>query len=393
MSDDLKPLLRGAGLSSADCDRYVALLTENGFENEKLLRRATLEDLTRIGIDRVGHAKAVISAATRLQRTKTAKRHAFYVSHDKVDSGTEASMVVDAASLRFSDKPAFIDSDHRYLKQPDEFLGAMLASNFCVILLTPRYLSNPQCLAELVWAVQTDTPICVIHLERLGLPRIDEAMVPRVIAETTALLSPADWSKLNKMNIFVDQVHLSLLAILQNGRERLVFQPHESREVRAGFFSSLWRIMGEIAAAETGAEVFAIDERVDVRWRKGERWYSGRVSFIAANGTYSIEYDDGDRESGVTAEYMQRHRRPPVVRYQQDERVEARWRRRNVYFPGRVVAIYENLEAYDIVYDDGDIEFRVSYELMRKVNAEPPAAPPLPAVLPQLPIVQGNAPH
>src|SRR4051794_39310947 len=109
MSDELKQVLQSAGINSADTDRYVAILAEHGYENEKLLKRATLEEIVSIGITKVGHAKAVFSALNRLQRVKIPKRRAFYVSHDKIDAGTEASMLVDAATLRFTDKPAFVD--------------------------------------------------------------------------------------------------------------------------------------------------------------------------------------------------------------------------------------------------------------------------------------------
>jgi len=367
MSDDLKLLLQSSGLTEEDSERYSGLLLHNGFENEKLLRRLKLDDLIRLGINRLGHAKAVFNALGRLQRVKIPKRHAFYISHDKVDAGTEASMLVDAAIIRFADKPAFIDSDHKHLRTTDDYLGALLASNFCMILLTPRYFTNIQCLAEMVWAVQTETPVCVVHIDRMGLQRVPESITNLDLEGIFTLLQQSEWLKLEKMNISPEDVFHAIATVLHTARHDLVFQPHETRESRQAFFSLLWRYMGELASAEAGAQVYALDQKVDVRWRKGERWYSGKVTYIAPNGTYSILYDDGDRETGVTTDYMQLHRRPPVVEFQQDERVEARWRKRSVFFPGRAVVAHPNQGTYDIVYDDGDIEFRVSYELMRKV--------------------------
>ena len=368
MDEDIKQAFLAAGLSQADTDRYSAQLSSAGYDTDVLLRSLTARDLQNLGLNKPGHINAILSAALKLQRVKVLKRHAFYISYDKVEAGTEAAMFSDAAAVRFSDKPAFIDTDHKYLRSWEEYKSAMIASNFCVVLLTPGYLTNSQCLAELVWAHQTNTPLCTITIERQGLARANVSFIDDdSIDSVNNLLSASEWAKLEKMEIFAYQVRSALLWAFLNYRDSLTYYPHESREIRSAFFGMLWRFLGELAAAEAGLQVFTLDQRVDVRWRKGERWYSGRVSYIAPNGSYSIQYDDGDRETGVTAEYMQRHRRPPVVVFQQDERIEARWKRRTAYYPGRVVAVFEHLDAYDIVYDDGDIEYRVSYEMIRRL--------------------------
>jgi len=304
---EFKQSLQRAGLTPEDAEQYLQLLMENGFENEHLRRALTMEDLAIMGVKRIGHAKAILSAVKKIQRIKVPKRHAFYISHDKMDAG-----------------------------------------------------------AELVWAVQTDTPICIVRVERLGLGSVHESLI--LSGNVLSFLSPSDWAKLESMNIVSDQVHSAMSILFQGSRSSLVFQPHEMRETRAGFLLQLWRYMGAIAASEAGNQVYALDEAVEVRWRKGGKWYPGHVSEIAPNGTYSISYDDGDTENEVTAEFMRQRVRAPVVVYEQDERVEVKWKRRESYFPGRVVAVYEHLNAYDIVYDDGDIEFRVRYEMMKKLN-------------------------
>jgi hypothetical protein len=276
-------------------------------------------------------------------------------------------MFADAAALRFADKPAFIDADHRYFRSLENFREALLASNFCLVLLTPRYFLNAHCLSELVWAYQSDTPICVVEIDRIGLEPVDKTIAERPLI---SFLPEPELLKLGKWNIDFEDVQSALQRTLQPVGRPLVFQPHESREMRMAFFSTLWRYLGEMAASEAGTQIYAIDQRVDVRWRKGERWYTGRVSFIAPNGTYDILYDDGDRESGVTPDFMKHHQRPPIVIFRPDDRVEAKWKRRNTYFSGRIVAVHEDVNEYDILYDDGDIEYNVSYELIRRFREE-----------------------
>ena len=373
MNDDLKRALENLGMSPEISEIYVSLLFEHGFENEKICRSITLEDLKQIGIQKLGHAKVILFALRKLQRIRVQKRHVFYISHDKVDAGTEASMFVDAASLRYADKFPFIDSHHKHLKTPQDFMTAMLASSFCVILLTPRYIRNPQCLCELTWAQATGTPICVVKIDRLGLEKVETSFTLETVHQ---LLSSSDWERLERLEISPKDVFENLNLTLSENQTSLVFQPHESREIRQSFFTLLWRYAAEISINEainsgvgvsSSDQVFALDQQVDVRWRRGVRWYTGKVADVASNGTYTIQYDDGDRETGVTPDCIQRHCRPPIIQFQQDEKVEARWKKRNVFFPGRVVAVHEAMDLYDIVYDDGDIEIRVSYELMRKV--------------------------
>lgn len=60
--------------------------------------------------------------------------------------------------------------------------------------------------------------------------------------------------------------------------------------------------LGATAQAPTPAAAvatkFKLGDKVEARWHGGS-YYKGTVAAIAADGTYSINYDDGDKETGV----------------------------------------------------------------------------------------------
>jgi hypothetical protein len=53
-----------------------------------------------------------------------------------------------------------------------------------------------------------------------------------------------------------------------------------------------------------GAHVYSgkVGDAVDARFNGKSRWFPGRVSAVNENGTYGIEYDDGDTESALESE-------------------------------------------------------------------------------------------
>lgn len=49
---------------------------------------------------------------------------------------------------------------------------------------------------------------------------------------------------------------------------------------------------------------FKPGDRIEARWKRGSLWYPGRVGTVNADGTYAVEYDDGDREPRVGPELV-----------------------------------------------------------------------------------------
>ena len=52
------------------------------------------------------------------------------------------------------------------------------------------------------------------------------------------------------------------------------------------------------------AEVFAAGDRITVRFNGGDDWFNGRVAKVNNDGTYDVDYDDGDEETHVVADLM-----------------------------------------------------------------------------------------
>ena len=89
------------------------------------------------------------------------------------------------------------------------------------------------------------------------------------------------------------------------------------------------------------------------------------------DGTYDIEYDDGDTERRVRKSLVRKvggdSKRKSKSKYDDTEddneisrgdRVEARYRGKSKWYKGKITRVNSD-DTYDIEYDDGDTERRV----------------------------------
>ena len=51
-------------------------------------------------------------------------------------------------------------------------------------------------------------------------------------------------------------------------------------------------------------EVFSAGDRIKARFNGGDDWFNGRVAKVNNDGTYDVDYDDGDEETHVVADLM-----------------------------------------------------------------------------------------
>jgi hypothetical protein len=117
--------------------------------------------------------------------------------------------------------------------------------------------------------------------------------------------------------------------------------------------------------------------KVEARYRGKTRYYPGRISRDRGDGTYDIDYDDGEKEQRVMAELIKPleldlsgGRGAGVVGggLREGSRVEARYRGKTRHYPGRISRDRGD-GTYDIDYDDGEKEQRVMAELIRSLEA------------------------
>jgi len=98
------------------------------------------------------------------------------------------------------------------------------------------------------------------------------------------------------------------------------------------------------------------------------------------NGTYDVQYDDGDKDAGLTKDSIRRFKNVSGQSLQfskiEDENkleagsiVEARYRGKSRYFPGKISRVCSD-GTMDILYNDGEKEFGVSSEYIRTPNCE-----------------------
>src|SRR5204863_20230 len=119
-------------------------------------------------------------------------------------------------------------------------------------------------------------------------------------------------------------------------------------------------------------EAIRVGSKVEGRYRGREKWYPGVVTRVNSDGSYDIDYDDGEKETRVRREYVRlievygSSRSPKksstLNKLRVGAKVKARYRGRDKWFPG-VISNDREDGTYDIDYDDGEKETRVRPEL------------------------------
>jgi PUB domain/EF-hand domain pair len=117
-------------------------------------------------------------------------------------------------------------------------------------------------------------------------------------------------------------------------------------------------------------------DKIEARYRGRERYFTGVVRRVHRDGTFDINYDDGERELGVLAEYVRligssssSKKLTDVAEMQlrEGDKIEARYRGRERYFAGTVRRVNRD-GSFDINYDDGERELGVAATLVRAVG-------------------------
>jgi len=119
-------------------------------------------------------------------------------------------------------------------------------------------------------------------------------------------------------------------------------------------------------------DVFKEGDKIEARFRRGTKWFPGRIQRVNRNGTYVIRYEDGDTEEDVEASMIRRpgsgagdDKKPKADTFEEGDKVEARFRGGAKWFPGRIKRMNRN-GSYDIRYEDGDTEGGVDVSMIRR---------------------------
>ncbi|CAM9744900.1 unnamed protein product, partial [Scytosiphon promiscuus] len=116
-------------------------------------------------------------------------------------------------------------------------------------------------------------------------------------------------------------------------------------------------------------------DRVEARYRgRGTKFYKGKVARVHSDGTLDVDYDDGEKEIGIAEEHVRsldsraivdkQRGRGKAVELLEGDSVEANYRGRGRYYPGRISRVHRD-GTYDIAYDDGEKERGITADLVR----------------------------
>ncbi|CAK4594393.1 unnamed protein product, partial [Aphanomyces euteiches] len=136
---------------------------------------------------------------------------------------------------------------------------------------------------------------------------------------------------------------------------------------------------------EKKSQKFKEGEKVEAQYKGKSRFYPGVISRCRLNGTYDIDYDDGEKETGVAAELIRsKEKSSPKkgkndsrsdddekIKFKEGEKIECLYKGKSKYYPGVIARVRSN-GTYDIDYDDGEKEKEVEAKLIRSREKSSP---------------------
>ena len=109
---------------------------------------------------------------------------------------------------------------------------------------------------------------------------------------------------------------------------------------------------------------------MEARYKGRSKYYPGEIVRVRSDGTYDIDYDDGEKETRVGSDLIKvlgKSGGRSKKGFNVGEKVEALYKGRSKYYPGRIARVRED-GTYDIDYDDGEKESRVREDLIRSLE-------------------------
>ena len=108
-------------------------------------------------------------------------------------------------------------------------------------------------------------------------------------------------------------------------------------------------------------------DKVEADYRGRGKFYKGKISRDRGDDTYDIAYDDGERELRVAKRLIRKLDGGSSDSFREGDKVEADYRGRGKFYKGKISRDRGD-DTYDIAYDDGEREMRVSKRLIRKLD-------------------------
>ena len=128
------------------------------------------------------------------------------------------------------------------------------------------------------------------------------------------------------------------------------------------------RAVGE--ASSPSCLKFSIGDKVEANYRGRGKYYPGKIKYDNRDGTYDIDYDDGEKERSVKEadiKSLESGGSASANMLRRGDKVEANYRGRGKYYTGKIREDRGD-GTFDIDYDDGEKETRVREELIRSLE-------------------------
>ena len=111
-------------------------------------------------------------------------------------------------------------------------------------------------------------------------------------------------------------------------------------------------------------------DKVEARYRGRSKYYPGKISRDRGDGTFDVDYDDGEKETRVDKDLIRligggdRAASPSKARLEEGAKVEGNYRGRGKWYAGKISR--DRLDGtFDVDYDDGEKETRVDKDFVR----------------------------
>lgn len=115
---------------------------------------------------------------------------------------------------------------------------------------------------------------------------------------------------------------------------------------------------------------YKVDDKIEANYKNLGKYYTGTIASINKNGdivSYDIAYDDGESESNVNNNMIRYYINNCTTTFVMGERIEANYKSRGKFYPGKIKNVNNDKNTYDIAYDDGEIENNVSNCLIKSL--------------------------
>ena len=112
---------------------------------------------------------------------------------------------------------------------------------------------------------------------------------------------------------------------------------------------------------------------IEARYKDGDEWFPGCIICENVDGTFNIDYDDGDTEDNVTIARIRKRSKAPEP-LQIGSPVRVRYKGGSKWYPGNVSSANRD-GTYGIAYNDGDAEQYVQPRLIKFDPTSPASSP------------------